>query len=321
MTAETSRRPRVRMSPAATGLAVAGGALIPVQARVNGELSGRLQDGLGAAALSFVVGLLILSVLTIVSARLRWSFRQLVSAIRSGQLPSWYLVAGAFGASLALAQSTTALVIGVAVFTVAAIAGQTLSGLVVDAVGFGGGVRQRPDLQRSVGAALVLVAAVIAVVPELGGVPDPARAMLPALAPLVAGFLLGFQQAMNGAAGRAAGSPIVATLVSFLVGAIVLSLAWAVRTLITGEGPAPLPGEWWLYLGGLLGVVFIALSAVLVERIGLLLLAMSSIAGQLVGSLAVDLVVPTAGGGLSPWSVVGAVLTLLAILIAARRRL
>ena len=59
-------------------------------------------------------------------------------------MPRWYLMAGAFGACFALAQSTTALVIGVAVFTVAAVTGQTLSGVLVDAVGFGGGVRQSP---------------------------------------------------------------------------------------------------------------------------------------------------------------------------------
>lgn len=224
------------------------------------------------------------------------------------------------GASFALAQSTTALLVGVAVFTVAAIAGQTLSGLVVDAVGFGGGVRRRPDLQRSVGAALVLVAAVIAAAPQLGTAPDLARAVLPALAPLVAGFLLGFQQAMNGATGRAADSPLAATWVSFLVGTVVLSLAWAARVLSTGARPAPLPGEWWLYLGGLLGVIFVALSAALVQRIGLLLLAMSSIAGQLIASLAVDLVVPAGAGGLSPWSVLGVVLTLVAVFIASRHR-
>ena len=109
------------------------------------------------------------------------------------------------------------------------------------------------------GAALVLVAAVIAVVPQLDGAPDPARALLPALAPMVAGALLGFQQAMNGAAGRAAGSPLAATWVNFLVGTVVLSLAWAVTAVSTGADPAPLPGRWWLYLGGPLGVVFVAL--------------------------------------------------------------
>lgn len=317
---DTGSRPRARVSPTATGLAIAGGVLIPVQARVNGELGVRLQDGLAAAALSFLGGLLILSALILLLSGLRRGLRQLVGAVRNGQLPRWYLVAGAFGACFALAQSTTALVIGVAVFTVAAIAGQTLSGLVVDAVGFGSGVRQRPDPQRLVGAALVLVAAVIAVVPQLGGAPNPARVVLPALAPLVAGSLLGFQQAINGAVGRAAGSPIAATWVSFLVGTIVLALAWTATVLVAGARPAPLPGAWWLYSGGLLGVVFVALSAALVQRIGLLLLAVSSIAGQLIGSLAVDLVVPADDAGLSPWSVVGAVLTVLAVYIAARRR-
>lgn len=312
-------RPQARVSSAATALAIAVGALVPVQARVNGELSGRLEDGLGAATLSFFGGLLILSACALSSPGLRRGLRQLVSATRGGQVPRWYLMAGAFGACFALAQSTTALVVGVAVFTVAAVAGQTLSGVLVDAVGFGGGVRQRPDLQRSAGAALVLVAAVIAVVPQLGGAPDPARAVLPALAPLVAGLLLGLQQAMNGSTGRAARSPVAATWLSFLVGTIVLALAWAATSIAGGTGPAPLPSEWWLYSGGLLGVVFVALSAALVTRIGLLLLTLSSVAGQLIGSLAVDLAVPATGSGLSPWSVVGAVLTLLALRIAARR--
>jgi len=299
---------------------VAGGALIAVQARINGELSARLQDGIGAATLSFLGGLIVLTVLAVFSPGIRRGLQQLVAATRSGQLPRSYLVAGAFGASFALAQSTTALIVGVAVFTVAAIAGQTLSGLVVDSVGFGGGVRQRPDRQRSLGAALVLVAAVIAAAPQFGGATSSTGAVLPALAPFVAGFLLGFQQAMNGASGRAAGSPLAATWVSFLVGASFLSVVWAVKALSVGTDATALPTEWWLYLGGPCGVIFVALSAVLVQRIGLLLLAMGTIAGQLIGSIALDVAAPTDAGGLSPWSVLGAALTLAAVVVAARRR-
>ena len=293
--------------------------LIPVQARINGQLGERLDDGLGAAALSFLGGLLVLSVLVLLPG-IRQGLRRLVAALRGGELPRWYLVAGALGATLVLAQATTAQVTGVAVFTVAVIAGQTASGLVVDAVGFAGGVRRRPDRRRAVGAALVLVAAVVAAAPQGSGGPGPGPAVQLALAPQVAGFLTGFQQAMNGAAGRVAGSPLAATWVSFLVGAAVLALVWAGRALLTGTGPPPLPGTWWLYLGGPLGLVFVALAVVLVQRIGLLLLTMGSVAGQLLGSVVVDLVVPASGGGLSPWSVVGAAVTLVAVVVTSRRR-
>ncbi len=310
---------RASANPTTSGLAVAGGALIAVQARVNGELGDRLRDGIGAAALSFLGGLLVLTVLVVLSPGIRRGLRQLTAAVRGGQLPRWYLVAGAFGASLALAQSTTALVIGIAVFTVAAIAGQTLSGLLVDGVGFAGGIRQRPDRQRSVGAALVLVAAVIAAAPEFDGTASPARAVLPALAPLAAGFLLGFQLAMNGAMRKAAGSPLAVTWLSFLVGAAFLSLIWAATSLSVGTDTAALPSNWWLYLGGPCGVVFVALSAVLVQRIGLLLLAMGTIGGQLIGSIALDVAAPTGADGLSPWTVLGAAMTLAAVVIATRR--
>lgn len=317
---QSGARPRAALSPATAGLVVAGGALIAVQARINGELSARLQDGIGAATLSFLGGLVVLTAIAVASPGLRRGVRQLAAATRSGQLPRSYLVAGALGASLALAQSTTALIVGVAVFTVAAIAGQTLSGLVVDSVGFGGGVRRRPDRRRSLGAALVLVAAVVAAAPQFGGATSSAGDVLPALAPLVAGFLLGFQLAMNGASGRAAGSPLAATWVSFLVGAGFLSVIWAAKVLSVGTDATALPATWWLYLGGPCGVAFVALSAVLVRRIGLLVLAMGTIAGQLIGSIALDVTAPTDAGGLSLWSVVGAALTLVAVVVAARGR-
>ena len=84
-----------------------------------------------------------------------------------------------------------------------------------------------------------------------------ARRFLPLAA---AGFLMSFQQAMNGTATVHYGTPIAATLVNFVAGTCVLWVAWGIKVAVAGPGN-PLPGEWWYYLGGPMGCVFIGLGA------------------------------------------------------------
>ncbi|CAL9660323.1 DMT family transporter [Streptomyces sp. enrichment culture] len=303
--------------PLALALTVLVGMLIPLQGRINSELSSRVDDGLAAATISFTIGWVVMTVVAAASPGVRRSLGKLFRGLRTRRLPRWYLIAGAFGSSLALAQSTTALITGLAVFTVAAIAGQTLSGLIVDSTGFAGGLRRRPSAARLGGAALILAAAVISAFPQLSS-GNLADALLPALAPLIAGFLLGFQQAMNGAAGATAGSPLAATWLNFCVGSLFLAAVWGAKTLF-GGGTRALPTDVWLYLGGLCGVVFIAASAQLVRRVGVLLLGMGSIAGQLIGSIALDLVAPAGDGSPALPTVLGALLTFAAVGIASRK--
>jgi len=318
-------RPRPWSAPgaarrlAAIGLAVAAGVLIPVQARVNGQLGLRLGDGLAAAAVSFGVGLVLLGLLAGASGTLRGGLGRLRSAVRLGRVPRRYLTAGALGASLALAQSTTALATGLAVFTVAVIAGQTVSGLLVDASGVGGRPRQRVTASRAAGGALIVVAALVAGVPSQAGADGLGAALRLALVPFAAGLLLALQQALNGATAAAARSSYAATTASFAAGAGVLVLAWGVRAAFTDAAAVSLPRDGWLYLGGLIGVVIVGLSAALASRLGLLLLTVGLVGGQLLGSLLLDLAVPAPGSAVSSWSVLAAVMTLLAILIVARR--
>lgn len=300
--------------------AVAAGTVIPIQSRLNAELSHRLHDGIAAAAISFTAGLIIMSVLALCLPRLRQALRSLVPATRERRLPRRYLLAGVLGGTFALAQSTTALLTGIAVFTVSAIAGQTLGGLIVDARGIGGGLRQRPGASRLVGVALTLTAAVVSALPRLADAPAPGTVLLPSLIALLAGFLLGLQQAMNGATGAAVDSPLAATWANFAVGAIFLGLVWAMKTVAGGTAGHALPTQWWAYLGGVCGVVFIGTSALLVRRIGVLLIGMASIAGQLAGSIALDLVLPSGDHSPGLFTVIGVVLTFAAVWIASHRK-
>ena len=66
---------------------------------------------------------------------------------------------------------------------------------------------------------------------------------------------------------------------------------------VAGRGmPETLPAEPWLYLGGLLGFAYILLGAWLVPYTGVLLLGLGSVLGQLVTSVAIDLLGPVDRG-------------------------
>ena len=138
---------------------------------------------------------------------------------------------------------------------------------------------------------------------------------VPVLLPLLAGFLMSFQQAMNGTATVHYGTPIAATLVNFIAGAALLWAAWLIKLAVAGAGN-PLPAQWWYYLGGPLGCIFIGIGALLVRSLGVLVTGLGMIAGQLLGSLGLDLILPVPGTVIALPTVLGTVLTLGAIILA-----
>src|SRR5262249_1968153 len=79
----------------------------------------------------------------------------------------------------------------------------------------------------------------------------------------------------------------------------------------------PLPRQPWLYTGGVLGVVFIAIAATIVRFTGVLLLGLGVVAGQVLGALILDLWSPGGHGAPGPATYAGAGLTLCAVVLAA----
>ncbi len=298
------------------------GALIAVQSHLNGELGQRLDDGFTAAAISFGGGLVILLVVLCFWKPGRSGITRVLHGLRrdgrGGRvLRPWMLLGGLGGALLVASQGLTAAVLGVALFTVAVVAGQTISGLVLDRIGLGPGGRQPLTLSRLIGSGLALVAVGWAVSAQLGG--EVPVWML--LMPFVAGIFVGWQQAVNGLVRATARSAQTATLVNFIVGSIALVLIALVHNGVAGW-PSSYPSEPWLYMGGAVGCVFIAVQAALVRVTGVLLLGLATIAGQLVAALAIDLVLDGQGVALS--TIAGTALALVAVVIAsggfARRR-
>lgn len=314
MTSPTPTPPRHRLPLwLAIVFAIVCGAGVAVQSRINGELGRRLDDGFTAALISFGSGLVILSVALAFGPAGRRGLARVRDALRSGRLRWWYICGGAAGAFLVLCQGLTAAVLGVALFTVATVAGQTVSGLVLDRIGLGAGGRRPITPARAAGAVLALVAVVWAVSAQLGG-PVPVWMLI---LPLIAGLGLGWQQAVNGQVRVTAESALTATFTNFVVGTAVLLVLMIVHTAFAGW-PNPLPAEPWLYLGGAIGCVFIAGAALLVRVTGVLVLGLATVAGQLVAALLLDAFTP--GAHPIAWSTVGGtLLALVAVAVASIR--
>jgi transporter family-2 protein len=129
---------------------------------------------------------------------------------------------------------------------------------------------------------------------------------------MAGGCAAAFQQAVNGRVNQV-GGPWAATWNNFLVGATLLALFTAVSLLTPGHLRTP-PSTWWLYTGGLLGIALISSAAVLVQVHGVLVLGLCTVAGQVLGALAID---ATTGREVSLPSVVGAALTLVGVAVAS----
>ena len=312
--------PTTRQLPvfAAIGGAVAIGAMTAVQARINGVLGVRLEDGVVAGLVSFGSGLLLLVVLVGVVPSGRAGMVRLWRGVRSGGIPPWMLLGGACGALTVTTQGLTAAVLGVSLFTVGVVAGQTLHSLILDRIGFGPAGVVAVTMERVAGGALALVAVGI----SLGGDVLASAPLWMLILPFAAGIGIAWQQAANGRLAQRVGSPVIATTMSFIAGTVVLALAAGISVIVNGP-PASQPTEPWVYLGGLLGVVYIFLGARLVAQTGVLLLGLGSVLGQLITAVIIDAVWP-AEAGPSLWQTVAmvavAVASVLVAVIRPRRR-
>jgi len=304
--------------PVAVGGAVAVGALTAVQTRLNGSLGAALGDGVLAGAVSFGSGLVVVLAIAVLIPRGRRGIARLVGGVRARTIPGWMLFGGAAGAFTVASQGLTVGAIGVALFTVGFVAGQTTGGLVLDRVGYGpaGVVPVTP--RRLIGALLAIAGVGVCLADgSLGGVPAWMIVI-----PVIAGAGVAWQQGTNGRLRVRVDSPLTATLVNFVGGTVVLIVAATVHIAVAGA-PRALPSEPWLYLGGAIGVVYIFLSAEIVRRTGVLVLGLGSVTGLLSTSVILDALWPAPAAPSTPIALLAAGIALLGVAVAAiawRRR-
>ena len=319
MAADTPPSQALRL--AAVPLMLAAGALVAVQSQINGhlaqEIGSGMRAGLLAAVISFGSGLVALLVVTAAVPRLRRQLGLFVASIKDGRLIPIELVGGLLGACLVASQGLAVGTIGVALFSVAVTAGQSASALLVDHLGFGPAGHQPLSLPRAVAALFAVAAVVIATAGRSVAGFSVAVVSLAVLA-LVAGAGTSVQQAVNGRVSRVVG-PWMTTLNNFTIGTVGLLVVLALSFLRHGDIGA-LPTQPWLYIGGLLGICFIWLAAVLVRVHGVLVLGLSVIAGQVVGAVLIEASVTGSHVGLADYLAAG--LTVVGVLVALglRRR-
>ncbi|MFJ2542854.1 DMT family transporter [Microbacterium sp. NPDC087589] len=302
--------------PLALGGAVAIGVMTAIQARINGVLGVEVDNGIVAGLISFSVGLAALAVVIACIPSARRGVGRLVGGIRDRSVPFWMLLGGACGALTVSTQGITAGVLGVSLFTVGVVAGQTLHGLVLDRIGFGpaGVVAITPG--RVLGGALALAAVGI----SLSGDVLSTAPLWMLLLPFAAGIGIAWQAATNGRLSQRVRSPLAATFMSFTAGTVALLVAAGISIAVRGAPGAP-PTEPWLYLGGFLGAAYILLGTFIVAHTGVLLMGLGSVLGQLAASVIIDLLWPAAAGP-APWQIIAMVVVAVASVAAAlpRRR-
>jgi len=288
-------------------LAAISGAMISVQARINGELSHRLNNGLEAALISFGTGFLVISLVTLFNPKIKAGLRKLRESVARKEIAKWKLLAGSLGGSFVALQTQIVPLVGVAIYTVASISGQTVMSLFIDRIGFTGGGK-RLITKRRVSAVIITVVAVI--VSVLDRIDSNTLSSLTVAVGCTAGLLVGFQRALNGQINEHTNQGFATSFMNFATGTIFL-LTLVVVGVITGKTElTPLPqGPIWIYMGGILGVIYISFASSIVQHLGVLTFTLFSVGGQLFSSLIIDIVAPTKGVSISFYLITGIVMT------------
>lgn len=107
-----------------------------------------------------------------------------------------------------------------------------------------------------------------------------------------AGLLVGLSRQLNGRLALSTNA-WESSFWNHIVGLVFVSLI----ALLAGGlfGDAPLGAPWWAYLGGPIGVLFIAAGSWAINRIGAAQTAMLIIAGQMISGVAIDMAMGVPG--------------------------
>jgi transporter family-2 protein len=294
-------------------LAALSGILISLQARANGELSLRLNNSLQAAFISFGSGLILIAIISAFNPTIKSGVRRLRAAIAAKEIAPWTLFAGALGGTFVAVQTQIVPLIGVAIYSVASIAGQGATSLIVDRIGLTGGGK-KAITPRRIAAAFVTVLAVLISVLDRIEAKD-----LSLIAVFFAGFagaIVGVQRAMNGLINEHSQQSFTTSLLNFIMGTTTLGVVLLIAVAIGKVEFVALPaGPWWIYTGGVIGVIYIAFTSTIVQHLGVLTFTIFSTGGQLIGALFIDLISPTKGVSVSAYLVSGIVMTFLGVLV------
>lgn len=294
--------------------------IITAQSSINSELNIYTENPLITALINFTTGLIVLALMMIFSRAIRKGFTSIPRLVREGKLKRWQLIGGLSGAFFVASQSSLVQVVGVAIFTVAAVAGQTSAALLVDKSGIGPAGKQPVTLMR-VGAAILGIVGVL--VSVLGQDSTGQFAFGAVLISFAAGALVSTQPALNGQIANQTGQPVAATLVNFIVGFLTLVVVYGIKQQISPQGFNVPPMPWEnpiIWLGGPFGVLFVLTAAFMAKTLGVFLFTLTSVVGQLSGAILMDVLFPTATTNITWQLLLGISITGAAVVLASGKK-
>lgn len=303
----TSRTATATLVVPAVLLAAVVGALIAAQGRFNGDLAVAGAGALVAGWLSYLGTLATIALVVI----LRGRAARTATLLRDRGRWWWYAI-GLCGVPIVLVSAYGIPIVGLAVASVASVAGQTVAGLALDARGVGVPTRLPMTGRRGLAAATAIAGLALAMVAGSGdaGVGAGRSVAIGALF-FAAGATLAVQNAGNGAVAQASGDPTIAGLASATGGTVAISFVVGVAAAagaLRGVALPTAPGDWYLYLGGPLGAGIVVAAAWAVRHLGTFALTLTVVGGQLVTAMLVDV---NRGLG-TPWTTVASVLAIVA---------
>jgi transporter family-2 protein len=298
--------------PLSITLAFVAGIAATLQAGISGQLAHELNDGIMAALISNIGGALFTG-LFLLNPEVRKKGKKLFQDVISGKFAKWQLLGGVAGAVYISTASSTVSIIGTGLFTVVLVASQNMSGIVADRFGLSAGSRKKITPKRSIAAVIGIAAVLLSVTDFQGKI-----LWIPIAAVVMAGVAVTVQFALNGRVTKAANSQVSA-FINFPMSLITVSITLIVMNLF-GKNWNTWPNQWWLYTAGFLGAVVVYLAAATIRTLGVLLFGLASVAGQLITSIALDVILPNANINVG-WALIsGAGLMLLAVYLASDLR-
>lgn len=266
---------------------------LPMQTSINTRLKVTLNSPFLASLTSFTIGTIFLAIMTLFIDHSLLFKQQLFTS-----QPIWLWIGGLLGVIYLTSNILLFPKLGSVQTVIFPILGQIVMGLIIDNFSLFDSAYHKMNAIRFAGALLVILGVICTVampniIAKLHGqlevTPKAKGIFVWRLLGIIAGMLGACQTAINGHLGVILKSSVKAAFISFFVGTIALILVNLIlRPKLRFITPTNGKNPWWMWLGGLIGALFVFGNAFLVPIIGTGLAVVIILIGQMTGSLLVD---------------------------------
>lgn len=269
---------------------------LPLQTGINARLTHKLGSPYNASFVSFIIAFIFLLLLVFITEQNYF--------IPFGELagePLWIWMGGVCGFIFLTGNIVLFARLGGVQTVIFPVLGQILMGLIIDNFGLFYAPQTDLTLLRVLGAILVLLGVINVVMAKktpdnnLLNKPKRQHTLLWQIFGIIAGMLSTVQTAVNGHLGIILASPVKAAVISFIIGIALLAVI-CVIILLQRKTVSALRIEsrrrenypWWIWLGGILGGLFVLTNAYLSNIIGTGMTIIAILIGSTSGGLIID---------------------------------